>query len=77
MCLGNVWVHTVDVLHQRQQSGINTTAPLFEKHEKDCENEAGKGDDMIPLESLTLEEDCDYHTEDGETDNLLNYFELH
>ena len=107
MCLGNVWVHTVDVLTLirtekavfpyrliktriryrtffRTKRGLLETAkrnqhysPLFEEHEKDCENEAGKGDDMIPLESLTLEEDCDYHTEDGETDNLLNYFELH
>ena len=50
---------------------------LFQKYEEDGEDEAGEGYEMVPLQGLAFEHDCDHEGEDSERDHFLDYLQLH
>ena len=49
---------------------------LFQEDEKDSEDEAGEGGQMVPVKRLSLKEKSDNQSEYNQRDNLLDDFEL-
>ena len=50
--------------------------PLFQKYEENCQDQADKGRQMVPLDGLPLEHEHHYDGEDSERDNFLYHLEL-
>ena len=54
----------------------NTDSRLFHEHEVNSQYQADKGGDMVPVESLALEDQNREQGEDGQGDNFLYHLEL-
>ena len=49
---------------------------LFQEDEENGEDETDEGDEMVPLERLSLEYEEDEEAEDGQRDHFLDNLEL-